>query len=304
MARTTSAVSRGITVAAVVASTIALVLPAQAVAIVPAWPVAGHLPSGPDCALTTTNASGGTFDMQWVDSSVPVVTDVFVNGGKTMTVPATGATMTVSARVLAPCTGPATVIAILVKNEASFVSPGMDPLTADVFSGLWGTSSVIDANAGGVYRMAAMSVGRRYDGVTVTSDYHLLSAVDTNANSQKYIAGSWALTKLYVLRTARLTNSLSTSRATKGKTVKATTILTMATPGGYAADPGDKVLVQTKIGTGKWLTKATLTTNASGVVSYSFVLTATTQVRFIHNRVLSGKFTNAVASVIKTVTKI
>ena len=77
----------------------------------------------------------------------------------------------------------------------------------------------------------------------------------------------------------------------------------MASATGYVSAPGARVSVQTKVGKRKrkWVTNATLTANASGVVTYSFVLSATTSVRFVHATTRSGNFTNGATSVTKVV---
>lgn len=116
------------------------------------------------------------------------------------------------------------------------------------------------------------------------------------------IFGSFVTQKFYLLRATTLTNTLSATKVTKGKTVKATAVFKYATNVGYVGYESAKVKVQTKIGTGAWVTNATLTTSSAGIVSYSFVVSKATSVRFVAATVLSGKFTNAATSAIKTVT--
>jgi hypothetical protein len=178
--------------------------------------------------------------------------------------------------------------------------------TADPFASWWSApvATVGPDDGIGVWSIPFGLTLRRYDSVVLDKDFKVVGTPVATLSAQSVTVGPWAAKRFYVVRAMTLSNALSAAKVTKGKTVKATAVLKMATNAGYLADASDKVVVQTKVGTGTWTTRATLTTNASGVVSYSFVLTATTQVRFLHNRVLSGKYTNAVTSGIKTVTKI
>jgi hypothetical protein len=294
-------VAVGITALAAAVSTIALAVPAQGIVIVPNWPV-GQIPSGPNCAMSTSNHAGSVYDQHWEDTSTPVVTDVLLNGGTTLVVPPAGATRVLTAKIKAPCSGAGLALGLLLKNETGYTVPFFSPASSDVFAGSWTQSQAVTTDDVGYYRMGEMQVGRRYDSFILDSAFTYTSSVSSVATAI-FVSGPWSLKKLYVLRAMTLAPKLSVAKIAKGKTVKATAVLKMATNAGYVADASDKVVVQTKVGAGKWISNATLTTNASGVVSYSFVLTATTQVRFVHNRVLSGKFTNAITSAIKTVTK-
>jgi len=152
--------------------------------------------------------------------------------------------------------------------------------------------------------MIIAGAARRYDSFTLDGDFKVVGTPVDSATASIFSVGPWSATRFYALRATTLSNALSATKLKKGKTVKATAQLKMATNAGYVADAGARVVVQTKVGKGKWVTNATLTANASGVVTYAFVLSATTQVRFVHNRVLSGNFTNGAVSAIKTVTRI
>jgi len=59
--------------------------------------------------------------------------------------------------------------------------------------------------------------------------------------------------------------------------------------------------VQTRIGTAAWKTVAVVAATASGAVSAKVKLLKTSQVRFVHAAVLSGRFTAAVTSATKTI---
>lgn len=296
----TSGLRRPVGLSALVTAvaTLALAVPAEAVTP-PDWPSAGHRPQGPNCEMTGSLATPPNYDMRWADTATATVDDVFLNGGDTLVLPPAGGTLTYTARVIERCGGVKQVLALPIKNEGAYTVHLMEPVTTNVFDGLWRFSRPATIADVGVYRMGEMNTVRRYDTFITNSDFTLVSKVASG--SDKYVTGPWSTKKLYVLRATTLSNALSASKVKKGKTVKATATLKMASATGYVAAPGAKVLVQTKVGSRKWVTNATLTTNASGVASYSFVLSATTSVRFVHATTRSGNLTNGVTSAIKVV---
>jgi len=203
-----------------------------------------------------------------------------------------------------PCSGIALLGGYFARNRVIISALPFTNTTANAFSSWWtyNIPNIKPDDAAGVWTLPYAVVERRYDSFVLDQDFKIVGSPTATATSIG-TTGAWANKPSYVLRAMTLSNALSAAKIAKGKTVKATAVLKMATNTGYVADASDKVVVQTKVGTGKWISNATLTTNASGVATYSFVLTATTQVRFVHARVLSGKFTNAVISAIKTVTR-
>jgi hypothetical protein len=200
------------------------------------------------------------------------------------------------------CTGVGEVVPVLV-HAGTWVNLSPAPATTNVFDGIWSDPETASPDGAGLYKIAIVGIYRRYDTVLLRSDFTVVGTPADSSASGQLVVGPWATKSLYILRATTITNTLSAAKVKKGKTVKATAVLKRATNAGYVADNGGKVAVQTKVGAGKWVTNATLTANASGVVTYSFVLTATTQVRFVHPRTLSGNFTDTKTSVIKTVTK-
>ncbi len=305
MLKTRRRVALGITAAASVASMIALAVPAEAVTT-PDWPTAGRVPTGCNPAVAISGGLAAWF-YTFTDSTVPTIsaTRISSNATNVTVLPPAGAVVSMSAKVSDPCSGVQTVITYIARNRVILTALPLVNTTADPFTSWWTTSlgTLRPDDAVGVWTEPSAFVQHRYDSFVLDQDFKIGAPPALTATSPVNVAGSWALAKSYILRAMTLSNTLSAAKVKKGKTVKATAVLKMATNAGYVADASDKVVVQTKVGTGKWISNATLTTNASGVVSYSFVLTATTQVRFLHNRVLSGKYTNAVTSVIKTVTK-
>jgi hypothetical protein len=286
---------------------LALAVPAQAVVpATPSWPTAGRAPVGCDPSV----GLGGPDDAHWqytyTDPGQPVITDTMVSGNSTnvTVLPPAGAAVRFAVKASEPCSGVQATGAFLSRNRVLITSVSLTNTTADAFSSWWAWTApnVQPDSAVGVWTVPYVMVERRYDSFVLDQDFTIVGVPSLSVTTMG-TAGAWAKKPFYLLRAMTLSNSLSAVKIAKGRTVKATAVLKMATNAGYVVDASDKVVVQTKVGTGTWTSHATLTTNASGVVSYSFVLTATTQVRFLHTRVLSGKYTNAVTSAIKTVTK-
>ncbi len=298
-------VAFGITATASVVSMLALAVPAQALTT-PAWPTAGRVPTGCTAPISVSGTASN-WSYIYTDTTTPTFSDVLVSAGATnvTVVPPAGAAVTVSAKINNACGGVGLAAANVSLNGTIITGGTLVNTTTDAFSSWWtlNLGTLPPDTAVGVWRIPIGIVARRYDTFALDKTFTLLGIPVATSSSGSPIVGAWALKPSYYLRAMTLSNALSAAKVKKGKTVKATAVLKMATNAGYVADAGDKVVVQTKVGAGKWTSHATLTTNASGVVSYSFVLTATTQVRFLHSRVLSGKFTNAVLSAIKTVTK-
>jgi hypothetical protein len=308
MSTTRRRIALGITAAASVASMLALAVPAQAVTpVAPVWPTVGRVPTGCDPGVTFGIIGPSSWHFGYTDSGQPVVNDVRVSANATnlTVVPPAGVILNYSVNVSEPCSGVVQVASYIARNKTVVALAAYTNTTANAFSSWWSLSAgnKLPDDAVGVWTVPLAGVARRYDTFTLDQDFKVVGS-PVAGSASRTITGAWATKPSYVVRAMTLSNTLSAAKVKKGKTVKATAVLKMATNSGYLADASDKVVVQTKVGAGKWVSHATLTTNASGVVSYSFVLTATTQVRFVHNKVLSGKFTNAVTSAIKTVTKV
>ena len=140
---------------------------------------------------------------------------------------------------------------------------------------------------------------RRYDSFILDSDLKYTSSVAGSVNA--YTFGPWSTKRLYILRQTTLGVGTPVS-VHKGKQATITGLLRYATVSGYAPDNGEKVIVQTRVGTtGAWVTRATLTANPAGAVSIKIAFTKKSQVRLVHNAVLSGRFTAGVVSVVKTI---
>ena len=300
----------GITAAITIASAAVLAGPVAAAPL--PWPATGRAPIGctPNGAALTPNIVNF-----FIDPLQPTVTSVHIGStsSNVSVLPPAGANLNVQATAVEQCSGVASVIVWFSHNGVFNGSGSLLAPTTDAFSGTWTENmSVLQGAAAGptrpdagvgYYQMILSAAGRRYDSFGIDRDLKL-TGTPVAGSTTPYSYGAWAATKFYVLRATTLSNALSATKLAKGKTVKATAQLKMATNAGYVADAGAKVAVQTKVGSGKWVTNATLTANASGVVTYSFVLAGTTSVRFIHATTKSGNFTNGVISPVKVVTKI
>jgi hypothetical protein len=289
--------SLGVTAAAAAATFALTAVPASAITP-PTWPSTGHIPLGTGCAMTTSLSTGSSYDMRFTDTGVPVVEDVFMNGGTVAVVPPTGGSFTISAKVTEACSGANIVQAILV-HGASYTAPPLAPASVDVFHGTWAYQKAATPDDAGVYRLGEFATGRRYDSFILDADFHLTSSVPYSGYT--FVVGPWSVKKLYVLRQTTLAVGAPAS-VKKGKQATITGLLKYATIAGFAPDNGEKIIVQTRVGTaGPWVTRATLTAISTGAVSIKLAFTKKSQVRLVHTAVLSGRFTAAVSSAVKTI---
>jgi len=265
------------------------------------WPAGGYVPQGPDCKMNGLIGDVGILRQSaWIDSTIPSVEDVFVNGGTSVTIPPAGRSVTFEARVIDRCSGVSLVQETLLYNESLETRPMMTAETHDVIGGMWGDARAVTPSQAGVYRMGSMVTARRYETFILDINFYLVS--HTPASSGGFVVGPWSLKKMYLLRQTTLATSQSSTMIRKGRTVKFQGVLKYATDTGYLPDNGEKVTVQVKVGTGKWVTKATLTAGSTGIVTYTFVPAKTSYVRFGHTNVYSGRFTAAIVSAARKVT--
>jgi hypothetical protein len=285
-------------------TTLSLAAPAQAVTV-PAWPTAGYVPVlTPTCQLGTVgNDVTHLFNAPFTDTTTPTIAKVLINSGTALVVaPGAPTSFKFRAQAVETCGGVGAVRSA-VKHNGAYSFADMTPETTNAFSGTWSAASAVLPSGAGLYQFNIALVSRRYDTFNLGSDFELISSTPY-AGTLQYTVGAFSSTKLYVLSKSTLAAATSAAKVKKGKTVKATAQLKYAGDSAYLANNGGKVVVQTKVGSGRWVSNATLTANASGVVSYTFVVNATTSVRFIHGRTISGRFTETVVSPIKVVTKI
>jgi len=266
------------------------------------WPSGGTIPTA--CPPTSYTPTASGFTMGFTDAVTPQITAWDINGKPSqLIVPPTGVQAKFQLHVTQLCSGVGSA-SIVVRytngGTPTFTTKALTAQGVDAFNSVYGVVQAMTPDSAGRYTVPIAQVGRRYDSFVLDQDYKLVSKVAT-VSTPSYQLGTWASQTVMVLRATTLTATQTATRVAKGTKVTFSSTLTYATPTGYVVYPGATVLVQTKTGTGSWLTKATLTSNASGVVSYAINPTAQTQVRFTHPGTSTGKFTAAITSAIKSV---
>ena len=267
----------------------------------PEWPTAGRLPIGCDPAVVYTNITASSWTYQFTDSTVPTLSGVRVStGAGNIGVLAPGGTNVYAfATASDPCSGVGSVVVNYARNGAIHAGPFLANSTTDAFAGTWsGFIAKLQPDQAGVYTVPIARVGHRYDSFTLDQGFRLTAKAGGTGSA--LVVGSWATARSYLLRRTTLTIAAPTS-VRRGKQATISGLLKYATNTAYVADAGEKVSVQTRVGTGAWKTVATVAANAAGAFSAKVTLTKTTQVRVVHAAVLSGRFTAAATSATKLV---
>jgi hypothetical protein len=281
-------------------------LPALALTPVapPSWPSAGRIPSG--CATTTVVGSSGGVQATFSDTLDPVVSGWTLNG-KTTTVimPPSGTTLVWRIKARQPCSGVANSAAVYLNYTAlgdgvnKWTGLTTSSVTSNAFDQTLAYPFFSDVGYAGWYRIAYVATSRRYDTFVLDGDFKYDSSVDSSTSSTA--TGPWANQKVYVLLQTTLTGAATKASVAKGGSVTFKATMKKAGPGAYIAANGSKVLFQTRTGTGAWTTRATLTTNASGVASYTYKPAATSTWRFVHAGEKTTLFTAPITSPTKTI---
>ena len=272
-----------ITVAAAAgaAALLAAATPAQALTP-PSWPSAGKVPTG--CASVVSTGSGSSTQFTFTDTSVPTVAGggvQFAGGKRTLTVRPGGTPAVFEVAVSNGCSGVGSVAASLIRPDGLGVSGPFDLATTDVFSSRWeATGSIAYADFAGPYRWISVDVARRYDSLTLTSSFTLGSYVPHGSATTK-VVGPWSTSPIYILRATTLTSAVSKAKVARGAKVTVSGAVSIAGTSAYAAYAGAKVVVQSKVGSGAWTSRATLTASASGTVSTKVKVTKKTQFRLV-----------------------
>ena len=301
MSRSPRRIAPMLAAAAVVAATVVSSAGPVHAVIVPEWP-AGYVPLG--CTVTGFAGGGsGIFQVSYSDPLQPTVVDTAVNG-TTSVVLRPGAVATqyqVNVTASETCSGVGSLsIAWVRQSTGTYQAMTMSPLTTDVFQGRHGGINSAQADEAGVYRVGVAVVARRYDSFVLDGNFRLASPPVPTGGSTFFTTGSWSLKPLYLLRQTTLT-IVAPSSVKKGRLAAVSGVLRYATNAGFVADAGERVLVQTRVGSAAWKNVAVVAATASGAVTAKVKLLRTSQVRFVHTSVLSGRFTAAVTSVTKTI---
>ena len=279
-------------------------VPALAVTVA-AWPTGGYVPTS--CVPSSVVGASDGLQMTYTDTQQPTITGWTLNNSKTVVVVGpTGVTGTLRATAVEGCSGVGFVDQVfgyrtpggVTTFDESFATPS----STDAFAGTWDVNlGPILPSDSGTYTVPLAAVARRYDSFVLDQNFQVVGTpVDTLADPA-FSTGAWSTQKVYVLRQSTLTATQSATTVASGTTVSFLANLKYATDGSTANNVGGQVVVQTKVGTGAWTTRATLAANGSGNVSWSFAPTTKTYVRFVHNQTTSGVFTSTVVSATKTV---
>ena len=278
--------------------------PAGAAVLPPEWPAAGRVPLGCEGMLPENDPASG-YIVTYTDTSQPVVTDVSLGGATSLAIPPGGRAIPVHVRATELCSGASGGQAYFSRYGSGKVTViSLAPQTDDVFHAtLGGVTPVLPPSAVGVYNVPVTQLGRRYDSFVLNPDFRLRAEpAPVVGTASQYVTGAWSMKRLYLLAQTTVVISSSVSKVRKGRKASVFGVLRYATGAGYVGDNGEKVYVQTKVGTGKWTTRAVLACGRTGGVTYTFAPLKTTQVRLVHPAVHSGRFTAAVTSAVKTIT--
>jgi hypothetical protein len=236
----------------------------------------------------------------YTDSGLPTITDVqFGHASTYVLVPGT-TQVPVRALATETCGGIGFVRVGLTRGTTDFVPLiAMTFDTTDAFHASLTQVVPLTTASAGRYLPSFGLVQRRYDSFQIGTDGVYVTS--TPGSSQTYVSGPWSSKKLYLLLKTTLTAAASKSSVKKGRSVTFSTVLKKASGGTYANAAGEAVLFQTRIGKGKWVTRATRTTSSTGTASYSFKPTVKMTWRWVHVNRLSGTYTAASVSVVKTI---
>lgn len=277
------------------------VAPAQA-ATPPSWPTGGKVPTG--CASVAVAGSGSASQFTFTDETAPTLASSgvqFAGGKRIFVVPPTGATAVFEATVSNGCSGVGAVVVSVIRPDGTGGTGFFGPVTTDAFGGRWQTGPALATpNNAGPFTFLSADVRRRYDSFVLDSSFKYVSAVPAAGAATKVI-GPWSTKPIYILRATTLTAAVSKAKVARGKKVTVSGVLKVADLGAYVGYPGAKVVVQTKVGTGAWKSRSTLTANGSGSVTWSLKILKKTQVRLVAAQVLASPYSAAVISATRTV---
>jgi hypothetical protein len=280
--------------AGMVASLVSAVAPAGA-ATAPDWP-SSRVPSGTGCTIDgytpSTSSESGLNEYAYTDTQVPTVTGWTANGRRTDVTLPPGTTL-VTFRVTArqTCSGVGSVTSGLLKGSTrlSDAFPFLRDST-DAFASTWAAGVPMRTSDVGAYRIPTVNVTRRYASFVLTDLFSLVSKADESAPAT-IVTGSWSTQVLYVRRATTQVSKASASTVSAGRKVTVRTTLRKAEGSTWVASPGSIVLFQTRYPGGKWVTRATRTTNTLGVAVWSFKPTRSVSWRWVHKGTKSGTFT-------------
>lgn len=298
--RRRSALSAGV-LATTAGLVVAMAAPSSAATLAD-W-TTGYVPTA--CSADDGGFVGSDLHLNYTDT-VPASALGWSINGRTSTVVLVpgGQPISFQARLKQGCGGVGSGQIYL--KYATLSSSGITPLplaptTTDASDQTWAYSFTGGIAYAGVYQVPVVIVTKRYDSFVLnTTDFSYVSSVASTANA--YIStGAWSTQKVYLLLKTTVSTSASKTTVAAGGSVTFRATLKKAGDTTYGPAAGSKVAFQTKIGTGSWTTRATVTANSTGAVSYTFKPSKTMSWRWVH---LGDKTTAYTAPVTSTVKKI
>jgi len=299
LARTRLGLGAGLATVTVAASLVVLAVPATA-ATPPPWDTGTTPTTSPTCTISTiTSDPTHLYLTGYADTGVPTITDVQLGHGSTYVI-GPGTTQ-VPVRVFGTetCGGVGDLRVALTRDTTVYISvTGMAFETTDAFHATMVKNVAVTTSSAGLYHAPFGYVLTRYSTFQLGVDFALVASA---AGAGAYVSGPWSSKKLYLLLKTNLSAAASKTSVKKGRSVTFSTVLTKASGSTYANAAGETVVFQTRIGTKKWVTRATRTTTSAGAASYSFAPTSTMTWRWVHANRLTGSHTASSVSAVKTI---
>ena len=223
-------------------------------------------------------------------------------GGTRVVIGPRGVSVTYAIPVLDGCSGVKGAAAWFVSSSYTGISFFSD-LDPDPFHTVVGGRGTVKPSSATSFRIPFVIASPRYSSFTLDQDFHLLTSTPfiTPSGDLVMLTGPWSTTTFYYLRQTTIATTQSAKAVKRKHSVTATATLSYADDNAWRRDNGEALLVQVRSGTSGWITRKALTTTSTGTAAYTFVPTATSQVRFVHSDVHSGRFTAASTSAIMTV---
>ena len=291
-------------VGAAAALALATAAPASAVTV-PDWPTS-RVPVG--CQPTSVVGVGSGFNATYDDTITPTITG-WEYGGSTSRFVVPPGTFSTSFKVRATqgCSGVAGLLPIprvsTNGGPASITSVGsMTALSSNAFSSVWGmTGTSGPTTTTGWIEVPLVGTGPRYSQFVLDENWSLVSKTNY-AGGIIYASGAWSKQRVYLVLKTTLAGTATKTSVAKGGSVTFAATLKRNGGAAYVAFPSAAVRFQTKLPGKAWTTRATLTTNSSGRVSYTFKPGATQQWRFVRaENITVTPYTAAVSTVAKTI---
>ena len=172
--------------------------------------------------------------------------------------------------------------------------------STDAFRSVWASSNPLTPANAGAYRMPTAIVAPRYASFVLTDVWKLVGKSDF-VGTPTIVTGPWSTKVLYVQRATTQVTAASRTSVAKGGKVTFRSTLRKAGTTAYIAAAGASMAFQTKLPGGAWQTRARVSTNASGVATYTFAPPRTMSWRWVHAGTRTGSFTAPSISAAKTI---